>query len=207
MTTKPHRLSKLNISEISLVDRPANPHARVELAKRDGRDIARPIFNRATHGATFEGLNRAVAVLTGARSMAKGADGTAKPVALTLPISKLDEERRQISGWASVSSVNGRPVVDLQGDYVDVADLRTAAHEFITGPRHGLAMHAGKPIMRVTESLIVDDDVAAAMGIMSGIRGWWACAQVEDTDTWAKVRDGKFRALSVAGSATFSEGA
>lgn len=221
LNAKGRRLSKLQISEISLCDRGANPHAQVLLTKRNtsapntgsrGEALVALARQQAQHftksnasSLAATGLERAMAILKSARSAAEGSDGATVPVALALPVAKVDQERRQISGWASVSSVNGRPVIDVQGDMIDVADLRAAAHDFISGPRHGKAMHEGRPIMTVTESLIVDDDVATALGIMGGTRGWWICAQVTDDDTWQKVKDGKFASLSIAGSAVISE--
>ena len=50
----------------------------------------------------------------------------AKSFAFT--IAKLDEDKRQVFGWASVVTKNGQPVVDRQGDVIPVETLEEAAY-------------------------------------------------------------------------------
>jgi len=57
----------------------------------------------------------------------------AKSFAFT--IAKLDEDKRQVFGWASVVTKNGQPVVDRQGDVITVETLEEAAYSYILDSR------------------------------------------------------------------------
>lgn len=61
-------------------------------------------------------------------------------------------------------------------------------------------MHAGNAIGEVVESVIVDDELAKALGISDGKRGWWIGMRINDPAIQEMVRKGTFRAFSIGGS-------
>lgn len=118
---------------------------------------------------------------------------------ITVPIAKADPETHMVRGWASVVERDGRPVIDGQGDVIALDDLRAAAHRFVAQARVSKAQHRGEPIGEVVESVIVDDDFAAAHGITHGDRCWWIGVQIHDPATWAKVEEGVLKSFSLGG--------
>lgn len=118
---------------------------------------------------------------------------------IAITFEKADVTGKTVAGWASVSSVNGKPVTDYQGDIISIDELRKAAHKFVCDARVAKAMHAGNPVGEVVESVIVDDDFAKALGISEGKRGWWVKMQIHDSAVQEGVRSGKYRAFSIGG--------
>ena len=44
-------------------------------------------------------------------------------------------------GWASIVSVNGKPVVDRQGDLIDADEMEKSAYEYVIKSRRGGDQH------------------------------------------------------------------
>lgn len=122
-----------------------------------------------------------------------------KQIGITFEFEKANATGSFVRGWALVAEMNGAPVVDWQGDVVDISDLRKAAHEFVTNARVAKAMHAGSSIGEVVESVIVDDDFAKAFGIADTRRGWWIGMRIDSEDVRKRVRSGELRMFSIGG--------
>lgn len=118
---------------------------------------------------------------------------------ISINFEKADLSGKTVAGWASVASVDGKPVTDYQGDIISIDELRKAAHKFVCDARVAKAMHAGNQVGEVVESVIVDDDFAKALGITDGKRGWWVRMAIHDPEIQKGVRDGKYRAFSIGG--------
>ena len=115
-------------------------------------------------------------------------------------ITKADAEGRFVRGFALVTDVDGEPVVDWQGDVVSIDDMREAAHEFVEKSRAGDVMHDEQKIARLTESVIIDDELAAVLGIADKRRGWWVGFEVLDADVRKRVKAGELPAFSIGGT-------
>ncbi len=62
--------------------------------------------------------------------------------------------------------------------------------------------HKGAPDqVEYVESLVFTPDVQKALGVDLGKVGWWIGGFVKADDTWADVKSGKLRTLSIGGSA------
>lgn len=118
---------------------------------------------------------------------------------INFQFSKADVSGRFVRGWASVVTKAGVPVTDHQGDIITIDDIRKAAHKFVSDARIAKAMHSGKPIGEVVESVIIDDDFAKAIGASDTQRGWWIGMEIHDPDVREGVRKGKLRAFSIGG--------
>jgi hypothetical protein len=118
---------------------------------------------------------------------------------ISFSFEKADTAGRFVRGWASVASVNGKPVTDHQGDVVSIDELRKAAHRFVCDARVAKAMHSGSPVGEVVESVIVDDAFAKALGSTDTRRGWWIGMQINDEAVQKRVRSGELRAFSIGG--------
>lgn len=120
-------------------------------------------------------------------------------------ISKMDTEKRQVFGWASVSSIDGVPVADLQGDEVDLEEIEKAAYAYVAKSRVGGNMHKRNDddtpvhVSDLIESLVVTPEKAAALGISKSHEGWWCGFQVNDDETWEAAKKGELVMFSVHG--------
>lgn len=118
---------------------------------------------------------------------------------ITFEFEKADAEGRYVRGWASVVSVDGVPVVDADGDVVEIEELRKGAHEYILEARVAKAMHRGIQIGDVVESVIVDDAFVKAMGATTNKRGWWIGMAVNERSIQKRVKSGELRSFSIGG--------
>lgn len=124
---------------------------------------------------------------------------------LTVPIIKLNADKRLCTGWASVVTKGGVPVVDLQGDMIDMDDLRKAVEGFLDGSRDAGYMHqtdaAGTThrIGKIVGSLVVDADTAKALKMDTDMEGWIITMRVDNDEVWNMVKSGELAAFSIGG--------
>lgn len=129
-------------------------------------------------------------------------------------ISKVDSDKQQIFGWASVAELDGKPVVDLQGDYIHPDDVEKAAYDYVLNSRVGGDMHdrideygnliekAGpRHVSDLIESMVFTPEKCEAMGISKNLAGrWWTGFQVNDPDVWMDVKEGRRTGFSIHGA-------
>ncbi len=116
-------------------------------------------------------------------------------------ILKLDSERRIAWGWASVSTMQGQPVVDLQGDIIPLAEMEKMADRFMASARTAKAMHAGESIGEVLHSFPVTNELAKAFGMSTDREGWIIGMRINDNETWNAMKRGDFKGFSIGGKA------
>jgi hypothetical protein len=119
-------------------------------------------------------------------------------------IAKVDEDRRLVFGWASVSlAKDGSLVEDREGDTIDPRDLEDAAYEFVLEFGEANVAHSGPTVGRLVESFVSTPDKLAGMGLAADALpvGWWAGWRIDDDDAWAGVKDGRYQAFSIEGRA------
>jgi hypothetical protein len=115
----------------------------------------------------------------------------------------LDEPQRYFLGWASVSSVDGVPVTDRQGDIITDAELEAAANAFMPQARVGKIMHTGGEAIDYTQSLVITPEVKKALGIEGMSKcGWLVGGFCRDLATWERVKSGELGSLSIGGTGT-----
>lgn len=109
--------------------------------------------------------------------------------------SKFDDDKRQVFGWASVVKIDGVPVVDRQGDYIDMGDLEDAAYTYVHKSRVGGDMHKrtaddrAHHVSDMIESMVFTPDKIAKMGLPNDFpQGWWVGYQIHDEPTWDLVK-------------------
>jgi hypothetical protein len=121
--------------------------------------------------------------------------------------SKVDTDKRLAFGWASVSKINGSPVVDKQGDYIDLDDLEEAAYNYVRASRVGGDMHRRKnwvdsphQVSDMVESFVITDDKVKAMNLPESTpRGWWVGYKIHDGEAWDLVKKGERTGFSIHG--------
>jgi len=120
-------------------------------------------------------------------------------------ISKVDTDKRQVFGWASIVEINGEPVVDLQGDYIDIDEIEKSAYDYVIKSRKGGEMHrrdgeAPVHVSDMIESFLVTPEKKEKLGLPDSVpTGWWVGYQINDDDAWNLVKSGKRTGFSIHG--------
>lgn len=127
---------------------------------------------------------------------------------ISVPISKVDAEKRQVFGWASVvTDESGAAIVDKQGDIIPVDELERAAYGYVLKSREGADMHERRAVSDLIESVVLTAEKREAMGVPAGPCGWWVGYQVQDAEAWAAIKSGDRSEFSIGGRATPEEAA
>jgi hypothetical protein len=116
-------------------------------------------------------------------------------------ILKLDSERRIAWGWASVSTMKGEPVTDLQGDTITPSEMEKMADRFMASARMAKAMHEGDQIGEVLHSLPLTAELAKALGMETDREGWVVGMKINSDEVWAGFKNGTYKGFSVGGKA------
>lgn len=118
---------------------------------------------------------------------------------ITVPISKMEEDKRLVFGWASVIEKDGRPVTDHQGDVISEAELENAFYGFAKDGRQTGEMHVGDGFGDLVECVVFTKEKQKALGIDLKAVGAWVGFRVPP-DVFAKVKSGDYAAFSIQGS-------
>lgn len=149
-------------------------------------------------------LERAISAILEAVTEMEKADMT-EDVTKTADILKVDNERRIVWGWASVCTMKGETVTDLQGDRIAPAQMEKMADRFMRSARAAKAMHYGDDVGEVIHSFPMTKELADAFGIQSEREGWITGTYIKSDEEWGKVRRGEYKGLSIGGRARRKE--
>ena len=120
--------------------------------------------------------------------------------------SKVDTDKREVFGWASVVELDGKPVVDRQGDWITPDEIEKAAYKYVMDSRKGGHQHrregdAPFHASDMIESIVFTPEKISKMGLPDDFPvGWWVGYKVRDDDTWAKVKKNEVTGFSIHGS-------
>lgn len=115
-------------------------------------------------------------------------------------ICKIDETLGIIFGWGLVSTQDGQPYHDLQGDHVSDYELTQAAMHFMLKSRTAKTMHAGEASGDVLFCFPLTSDVLKSFDIKSDTTGLLIGIKPRDQSILQKFRDGEFTGFSIGGS-------
>jgi len=118
-------------------------------------------------------------------------------------VTKLDEDRNLVFGWANVAMrADGSTVTDSQQDRISPTDLEDAAYLFNLEFRDANEMHEDATVGRLVESFVVTPEKLKKMGLEPNALplGWWVGFHVDDR-TFAKVKRGELSMFSIEGVA------
>ena len=121
-----------------------------------------------------------------------------------LRIAKIDEEKRLVTAIASVvSDGDGTPIVDHQGDVIDIDDLEFAFIEAFAngGQGKGGRMHKTIGGCHVVQQFTLSNDERESLGFGKGPELGIVKMFVSDDALWAEVKSGALPEMSIAGRA------
>ena len=129
----------------------------------------------------------------------------------TVEISKADDEKQQVFGWASIITKDGVPVLDLQDDIMSIDTIEKAAYQYVQKSRKGGNQHQKTDdgplhVSDLIESFVVTDEKKRVLGLPDDFpTGWFTGFQIHDDATWAAVKDGRLPMLSIHGTGRRTE--
>ncbi len=126
---------------------------------------------------------------------------------------KLDPDRRLVFGIFNIAAIDGKLVVDAQGEVIEPATLETAVYKFVLKARIAGREHQELEVGTLVESVFFSKEKQAAMQAAltsAGIEGtinanaefWWGGFFIESDLVWKKIKNGEFPAFSIGGMAT-----
>jgi hypothetical protein len=129
-------------------------------------------------------------------------------------ISKIDEEKKQVFGWASLSTVDGEPVVDRQMDFIPIEETEKSAYTYVQESRKGGDMHKrvkkglstnwDEPLHTsdLIESMVFTKEKIVKMGLPEDAlpEGWWVGFQIHDEKQWEDVKARRRTGFSIHGA-------
>lgn len=124
-------------------------------------------------------------------------------------VAKADDEKRQVFGWASIVELDGKPVVDLQGDYMTPEMIEKAAYDYVQksrkgGLQHRKSMFGDQGVYQVSElieSVVINKEKKAVLGLPDDSpTGWWIGFKVNDDEAWQDYKSGRRTAFSIHGT-------
>ncbi|CAB4194568.1 Phage-like element PBSX protein, XkdF [uncultured Caudovirales phage] len=120
-------------------------------------------------------------------------------------IEKADDDKRQVFGWASIVEIDGKPVVDRQGDWITPDEIEKAAYDYVLKSRKGGHQHrrdGDQPFHAadMIESFVLTPEKISKMGLPEETPvGWWVGYKVHDDEAWSKVKKGEVTGFSIHG--------
>lgn len=138
----------------------------------------------------------------------------------TIDVSKADQDKQMIFGWASITHLDGQLVVDKQDDAIHLIDfkdtqgnlqkgLESGAYDFVLYSRMHGSMHDQIGTGKLVESMVFTPE-KADLGIVAKneegqvIFGWWTGFFIDRPEIWKMAKAGKLPEFSIGGRATSS---
>jgi len=119
-------------------------------------------------------------------------------------ITKVDDDKRLVCGWASIiKDTEGKVLLDRQNDFIDDEnELEKSAYTYVLHSRDGGEMHIRKGVSTMVESVVLTKEKQEALGIPEGTVpiGWWIGFKVNDDRVWSEVKKGGYSGFSVHGT-------
>lgn len=121
---------------------------------------------------------------------------------MQIPITKADDARQLVFGWASVAvAKDGTPVIDLQGDVIAIEDLEEAMYDYVRESGALNFEHAGATRGQLVEALVFTPDKLEKMGIPAGTvpLGAWVGYHLPDAADYRQAKAGGLLMFSIEG--------
>ena len=104
-------------------------------------------------------------------------------------------------GWGAVSTENGKPVVDRQGDYIPDSALLNAVAKFHKAGPTILRQHQGEPVGELVFSFPFTAEIAKSLGIPPTKTGWLIGVRAND-EILKAFDEGEVSGFSIGGMLT-----
>jgi Putative phage serine protease XkdF len=123
---------------------------------------------------------------------------------LEAQITKSDDSQQRLFGWASIAvRKDGTPMLDLQGDVIDIEDLEEAWYDYVLESGELNFVHKDHCRGQLIEALVFTPDKLAALGLPPGSvpLGAWAGFYIPDAADYQLMKARGYFMFSIEGSA------
>lgn len=114
-------------------------------------------------------------------------------------LSKVDESLGLIFGFGIVSTVDGEPLIDLQGEWIPPEEMLKASVEFMLAKREMRVQHTDDKAGDVIFAWPLTNETAKAFGITNSQEGLMLAVRPHDPEILKQAAQGKFSGFSVGG--------
>lgn len=104
-----------------------------------------------------------------------------------------------VFGWAIISTIDGEPYFDLQGDHIPDDAILKAAVDFVKSGAIGKTMHAGVASGKVLFVMPVSKDLHKGFGQECKTTGLQIGFMPDSAEDVQKFRDGTYTGFSIGG--------
>lgn len=122
-----------------------------------------------------------------------------QPFAGKAQLFKVDSNLGLVFGFAIVSTLDGSPYFDSQGDHIPDDAMLKAAADFMEHSRIAKEMHAGEATGSVVFAFPLTVDIAKSLGIETKQTGL-LIAMKPAADVLEKFKDGTYTGFSIGGN-------
>lgn len=112
---------------------------------------------------------------------------------------KVDSDLGLVFGFAIVSTADGQPYYDVQGDYIPEDAMLKAATDFMENSRIAKEMHQGDAKGSVVFAFPLTAEIAKSLGITTQKTGL-LIAMKPTPEVLTKFKDGSYTGFSIGGS-------
>lgn len=128
----------------------------------------------------------------------------AKRIGVERSTMKSEDERQLVWGIASITTMDGMPVTDLDGDQFTTRAMEDFTIDLIKNQRAGKFEHEGEACNHIVQALVLSEDLQKALGFDLGYEPLVVCTEVPDPAAWAEVKEGDWM-MSIAGRFIYFE--
>jgi len=119
-------------------------------------------------------------------------------VATSAEVCKVDEDLGLVFGFAIVSTMDGEPYFDVQGDHIPDDSMLKASTDFMLHSREAKEMHKGGKAGSVVFAFPLTAEVARSLDIVTKKTGL-IIAMKPDAEMLAKFKSGELTGFSIGG--------
>lgn len=112
---------------------------------------------------------------------------------------KVDSNLGLVFGFAIVSTLDGEPYFDKQGDHIPEEAMLKAATDFMENSRVAKEMHAGEPVGSIVFAYPLTKEIAKALDIETKQTGLLIAMKLNE-EGLAKFKDGTYTGFSIGGA-------
>jgi Putative phage serine protease XkdF len=119
-------------------------------------------------------------------------------------IAKTDDAQRRLFGWASIAvKKDGMPMLDLQGDVIEIADLEEAFYAYVKESGELNFVHRDDCSASLIEAIVFTPEKLAVLGLAPDALplGAWVGFELDDTAEYQRVKESEYFMFSIEGSA------
>ena len=113
---------------------------------------------------------------------------------------KVDDTLGLVMGYAIISTREGEPYFDSQGDHIPEASMLEASVDFMKNSRVAKEMHQGEEKGSVLFAWPLTEEIAKAFGIQTSTTGLMIAMLPDNEEVLEKFKSGEYTGFSIGGS-------